>query len=57
MRNKYHINILAVKTGDILRPLPGAGYMFTGQEHILALAAREDARRLLKKVESNSRLD
>jgi len=54
IRNKYHINILAVKTGDTLRPLPGAHYLFTGSEHILALASQEDARRLLKKVENNS---
>ena len=54
VRNKYRINILAVKTGDMLRPLPGANYVFTGNEHILALASQEDARRLLKKVESSS---
>ena len=57
IRNKYQINILAVKTGDTLRPLPGANYAFTGSEHILALASQEDARRLLKKVESNSSLE
>ena len=57
VRNKYRINILAVKTGEHLRPLPGADYTFTGHEHILALAAREDAKRLLKKVESNSPVD
>ena len=51
VRNRYHINILAVKTGDQLRPLPGADYIFTGHEHILALAARDDARKLLKRVE------
>jgi len=51
VRNKYHINILAVKTGDQLRPLPGANYVFTGHEHILALAARDDAKKLLKRVE------
>jgi len=57
VRGKYHINILAVKTGEHLRPLPGADYAFTGHEHILALASREDARRLLKKVEQNSPFD
>ena len=57
VRNIYRINILAVKTGEHLRPLPGADYTFTGHEHILALAAREDAKRLLKKVESNSPVD
>ncbi len=54
IRNRYGINILAVKAGDALRPLPGAHYAFTGQEHILALAAREDAKKLLRKVESVS---
>ena len=54
IRNRYHINILAVKTGDALRPMPGANYAFTGTEHILALAGREDVRKLLRKIESNS---
>lgn len=54
IRNRYHINILAVKTGDALRPMPGANYAFTGTEHILALAGREDVKKLLRKVESNS---
>ena len=54
IRNRYHINILAVKTGDVLRPMPGANYAFTGTEHLLALASREDIKKLLRKVESNS---
>lgn len=54
VRNRYRINILAVKTGSSLRPLPGASYVFTGSEHILALASIEDAQLLLKKVELNS---
>ena len=54
IRNKYRINILAVKHGDELRPLPGANYTFTGSEHILALASQADVKKLLKKVEINS---
>lgn len=50
VRGRYGVNILAVKTGERLRPLPGADYVFTGQEHILALAGREDARRLLRRM-------
>ena len=50
VRNKYHINILAVKAGSSLKPLPGADYVFAGDEHLLALAAKEDARKLLKKI-------
>ena len=34
--------------------MPGANYAFTGTEHILALAGREDVKKLLRKVESNS---
>lgn len=49
VRGRYGVNVLAVKTGEALRPLPGAEYAFTGQEHILALAAKEDARKLLRK--------
>lgn len=57
IRNRYHINILAIKTGDELRPMPGANYAFTGTEHLLALAGREDIRKLLRKVESSSSVE
>ena len=50
VRNKYRINILAVKTGEDLRPMPGPDYVFTGREHLLALTSADDARRLLKKM-------
>lgn len=50
VRNRFKINILAVKAGGELRPLPGAEYVFTGKEHLLALASREDARKLLRKI-------
>lgn len=47
VRNRFHINILAVKVGEKLCPLPGAAYRFTGSEHLLALASREVARSFL----------
>ena len=50
IRSKHKINILAVKQGDELRPMPGPDYVFTGTEHILALTSVEDARKLLKKI-------
>ena len=50
VRNRYHINILAVKTGDKLNPLPGAAYRFTGTEHLLALASCDVARTFLKSL-------
>ena len=50
IRNKYRINILAIKRDDELRPMPGADYLFTGDEHVLALMSKEDARKLLRKI-------
>lgn len=50
VRNRYQINILAVKSGEKLSPLPGAAYRFCGQEHLLALASRDAARRILGAV-------
>ena len=50
VRNKYRINILAIKRDDELRPMPGADYLFTGNEHVLALMSKEDARELLRKI-------
>ena len=50
VRNTYHINILAVKEDGALKPLPGGDYRFTGREHLLAMAAREDAKKLLRKI-------
>lgn len=47
VRNRFKLNILAVKTGAKLNPLPGSAYRFTGREHLLALASREVARKFL----------
>ena len=50
VRNRHRMNILAVKEGGVLRPMPGADYRFSGEEHVLALASGEDARRLLHRA-------
>ena len=39
VRNKYHISILAVKLGKELRTLPGADYVFMGNETLVILGA------------------
>ena len=49
--SRFGVNILAVKQSGVLRPLPGAQYVFTGGEHLLALSAHEDMRRLLRRPE------
>jgi trk system potassium uptake protein TrkA len=51
VRSRWSVNILAVREGDSLQPLPGAAYTFTGREHLLALSGHENMRRLLKKLE------
>ena len=51
VRSRWSVNILAVREGDALQPLPGAAYTFTGREHLLALSEHENMRRLLKKLE------
>lgn len=51
VRNRHKLNILAVRVEGETRPMPGADYRFTGKEHVLALASREDARALLQQLE------
>ena len=50
VRNRHRLNILAVKMGGELAPMPGADYRFAGEEHVLALASQEDAKRLLRQL-------
>ena len=50
VRNRHRLNILAVKTDGALHPMPGADYRFAGEEHVLALASQEDAKRLLRQL-------
>ena len=45
--NKYHISILAVKLGKELRTLPGADYVFMGNETLVILGANTDIKKFL----------
>lgn len=47
VRNKYHISILAVKLGNELRTLPGADYVFMGNETLVILGANTDIKKFL----------
>lgn len=46
IRGKYHINILAVKNGDRLDPLPGAEYVFDREDHIVVLGRKNEVIKL-----------
>ncbi len=50
-RRRYKMSILAVKNGEKVSPMPGADYVFTGSEHIIALGHIEDVQRLKKLLE------
>lgn len=50
IRHKYHINILAIKNGNDLRPLPGADYAFNEGDHIIIIGRPNDVFKLTAKT-------
>ena len=42
IRSVYKINILGIKKGEILNPLPGPDYQFKEGDHILVLGENND---------------
>ncbi len=50
IRNKYKVNVLAIKENDVIQALPGAEYVFKGTEHVIILGHNNEAEKLLKKI-------
>lgn len=50
IRNKYKINILAIKKGEEVITLPGADYVFANDDHVLVLGKQRDMEKLLKRI-------
>lgn len=48
VRQKHHINILAIKRDDALEPLPRPDYMFLQGDRILILGANRDIRKFIE---------
>lgn len=48
-RNKYNVNIIAIKTEDGLITVPTGDYVFEGPEHLLIIGKQEDTDKLLKR--------
>ena len=46
VRSKHHVNILAVKNGNDLKPLPGAEHIFHVNDHIVVLGKPADVFKL-----------
>ena len=47
VRQRYRINILAVKRGDVLEPLPSADHVFRAGESLLILGSNSDIEKFL----------
>ena len=50
VRNKYEINILAVKQGQELKPLPGPAYVFAENDHIVVVGKVNVVTKLTSKM-------
>ena len=48
MRQRYHINILAIKTGECMKFLPGPDHQFREGESIYILGENKDVQKFLK---------
>lgn len=50
IRNKYKLNILAIKKGDEIITLPGADYVFGQRDHAIVLGKQRDVEKILKNI-------
>lgn len=50
VRRKYGINIIGVKNGSLLDPLPAADYRFTETDHIMVIGKSKDVFKLTSKI-------
>lgn len=48
VRNKYHMNIIAVKTEDQIAILPSSSYVFKKTDHVLVIGNQEDIQKITK---------
>lgn len=49
-RVKYHLNIVAVKCGEEIKPISGAHYVFAEDEHIMVLGHMDDIWKVTNKA-------
>ena len=48
VRQRYHINILAIRKNGQVQPLPGPGHQFSRDERIILLGGEKDVQRFLR---------
>ncbi|MBQ3498095.1 MAG: TrkA family potassium uptake protein [Clostridia bacterium] len=49
VRREYNVNIIAIKHGEVLKPLPGGDYIFTPDDHLVVIGKSSDVFRLTSK--------
>jgi len=49
VRRKHRVNIIAIKSGDILQPTPSADYVFRTEDHIVVIGKTADVFKLTGK--------
>lgn len=49
VRQRYRVNVLGVKKGDVLQPMPGPAHCFQAGESVLVLGHDMDVQNLLRK--------
>ncbi len=47
VRSRYHISILATKTGEHIAPLPGADHELKADERLILMGSNKDVRKIL----------
>lgn len=50
IRAKYHINIVATKSGSKVKPMPGADHEIRADEHLMVIGRRMDIDKILKQI-------
>lgn len=50
VRRKYNVNIIAVKSGNALSPMPGADYVFQKEDHMVVIGRSGDVFKLTAKA-------
>ena len=50
VRNKFKVNIIAIKTGEVLFPVPGPDYVFSDVDHLVVIGKAADVFKLSAKT-------
>jgi len=50
VRRKYNVNIIGIKRGTLLDPLPAADYRFADEDHIMVIGKSKDVFKITSKI-------